>query len=141
MLNGREIDGLAELLSSTLNFLDLERYVHASTGDRLFAEFVSQGKPLEDTIFDLLNRLEERGQTSLFLAHVYAKRPQRPDVRAEIVKLFPDAAAVTEQKIELSAQTAGAPQVDAPTNAIAPGLQRTFGPIFLTSTQERGWRD
>jgi hypothetical protein len=127
-LTGKEIVELAELLRTTLSLGDLEIFVQESTGDRLFDEFVSSGKPLKNTIVDLLGRLEELGQTSIFLACVYARRPGRPDVRAEIVKLFPDAIKLSEQKIDLSAQTAGAPQIDAPTNAIVPGLQRNVRP-------------
>jgi Trypsin-like peptidase domain len=138
-LSGEDIRRLATLLSGTLSFNDLESFVYASTGDRLFVEFVAPGKPLRPTISDLLIALEEIGSTAKFLGTVYANRPGRPDVRSEIVKSFPDAVAVPEQKIQLSAQTAGAPQADAPTNAHAPGLQRNVRP-YLAKLDIRVWQ-
>src|ERR1700709_589025 len=138
-LSGEDIKRLATLLSGTLSLNDLESFVYASTGDRLFVEFVAPGKPLRPTISDLLIALEDIGSTSKFLGYVYANRPGRPDVRTEIVKSFPDAVAVPPQKIELSAQTAGAPQADAPTNAHAPGLQRNVRP-YLAKLDIRVWQ-
>ena len=138
-LSGEDIRRLSTLLSGTLSINDLESFVYASTGDRLFVEYVAPGKPLRPTISDLLIALEEIGSTSKFLSYVYANRPGRPDVRTEIVKAFPDAVAVPEQKIELSAQTAGAPQADAPTNAHAPGLQRNVRP-YLAKLDIRVWQ-
>ena len=138
-LSGEDIKRLATLLSGTLSLNDLESFVYASTGDRLFVEYVAPGKPLRPTISDLLIALEDLGSTSKFLSYVYANRPGRPDVRAEIAKTFPDAVAVPEQKIELSAQTAGAPQANAPTNAHAPGLQRNVRP-YLAKLDIRVWQ-
>ena len=139
-LSGEDIKKLAALLSGTLSFDDLESYVHASTGDRLYDAFVGEGKPKLATISALLNALEDLGTTSAFLAYVYANRPGRPDVRAEIVRRFPEAVAVPEQTIDLSAQTAGAPQPEASTNAIAPGLQRNVRP-YLAKLDVRVWQD
>ena len=138
-LSGEDIKRLSTLLSGTLSLNDLESFVYASTGDRLFVEYVAPGKPLRPTISDLLIALEDIGSTAKFLSYVYANRPGRPDVRTEIVKAFPDAVAVPEQKIELSAQTAGAPQADAPTNAHAPGLQRNVRP-YLAKLDIRVWQ-
>src|ERR1700712_4342187 len=109
-LSGEDIRRLATLLSGTLSLNDLESFVYASTGDRLFVEYVSPGKPLRPTISDLLIALEDIGSTAKFLSYVYANRPGRPDVRTEITKSFPEAVAIPEQKIELSAQTAGVTQ-------------------------------
>jgi trypsin-like peptidase len=138
-LSGEDIKRLSTLLSGTLSLNDLESFVYASTGDRLFIEYVAPGKPLRPTINDLLIALEDIGSTAKFLAYVYANRPGRPDVRTEIVKDFPEAVAVPEQKIELSAQTAGAPQANAPTNAHAPGLQRNVRP-YLAKLDIRVWQ-
>jgi V8-like Glu-specific endopeptidase len=138
-LSGEDIKRLSTLLSGTLSLNDLESFVYASTGDRLFVEYVAPGKPLRPTISDLLIALEDIGSTAKFLSYVYANRPGRPDVRTEIVKSFPDAVAVPEQKIELSAQTAGAPQANAPTNAHAPGLQRNVRP-YLAKLDIRVWQ-
>jgi hypothetical protein len=138
-LSGEDIKRLSTLLSGTLSLNDLESFVYASTGDRLFVEYVAPGKPLRPTISDLLIALEDSGITSKFLSYVYANRPGRPDVRTEIAKSFPDAVAVPEQKAELSVQTAGAPQANAPTNAHAPGLQRNVRP-YLAKLDIRVWQ-
>ena len=138
-LSGEDIKRLSTLLSGTLSLNDLESFVYASTGDRLFVEYVAPGKPLRPTISDLLIALEDIGSTSKFLGYVYANRPGRPDVRTEIVKAFPDAVTVPEQKSGLSVQTAGAPQADAPTNAHAPGLQRNVRP-YLAKLDIRVWQ-
>jgi Trypsin-like peptidase domain len=139
-LSGEDIKRLATALSGTLSLDDLQSFVHSSTGDRLFVEFVGPGKPLKPTIVDLLNALEDVGITSKFLTYVYANRPGRADVRSEIVKFFPEAAAAPDSKIDLSAQTAGAPQQDASTNANAPGLQRNVRP-YLAKLDVRVWQE
>jgi hypothetical protein len=139
-LSGEQIRRLAQLLTGTLSFDDLESYVHASTGDRLYDAFVGEGRPKLATIVDLLNALEDLGTTSAFLAYVYANRPGRQDVRSEIGKLFPEATALHERQIDLSAQTGGDVQPQAPTNAVAPGLQRNVRP-YLAKLDVRVWQD
>jgi V8-like Glu-specific endopeptidase len=128
-LSGENIAKLSESLADSLNFDDVATFVHASTGDRLYKEYVAPGKPLRPTIVELLNALEERGTTAVFLHYVYVRRPGRADLRqlisahcAEAVELLPD------RSIALSAQTAGQAQEQAPTNALAPGLQRNVRP-------------
>src|ERR1700709_206226 len=138
-LSGEDIQRLSKLLSGTLSLNDLESFVYASTGDRLFVEYVAPGKPLRPTISDLLIALEDIGSTSKFLAYVYVNRPGRPDVRTEIVKTFPAALAGPEQKIELSAQTAGVAQAARRTKPRAPGLQRKVRP-YLAKLDIRVWQ-
>jgi len=137
-LSGQDIADLATLLADTLSFEDLEMYVHASTGDKLYVAYVGKGQPLKPTIFALLNALEELGITPKFLGYVYARRPGRPDVRQAIVRVCPEAFAVPDRAIALSAQLAGEIQPDPPTNAIAPGLQRNVRP-YLTKLDVRVW--
>lgn len=139
-LTGAQIQQLALSLNSALNLNDLEDYVQASTGDGLYDVYVGPGKPKLHTITDLLNVLQQLGTTVIFLAYVYEKRPGRPDVRALIAALFPEVLTVPGQKIDLSAQTAGAPQEAAPTNAVAPGLQRNVRP-YLAKLDVRIWQD
>jgi V8-like Glu-specific endopeptidase len=138
MLSGDDIAKLARLLAGTLSFDDLELFTHASTGDRLYDVYVSKDKPKVPMIVQLLNTLEELGKTSSFLAYVYVNRPGRQDVRGQILKLFPEAVAVPERRIDLSAQTKGVPQPEAPTNALAPGLQRNVRP-YLAKLDIRVW--
>lgn len=139
-LSGEDIKKLAKLLATTLSFDDLAIFVHASTGDRLFDVFVSKDQPKIPMIVQLLNSLEDLGSTATFLAYVYANRPGRQDVRTAIIALFPDAVAVPDKKIDLSAQKAGAPQAEAPTNAAAPGLQRNVRP-YLAKLDVLVWQD
>ena len=139
-LSGEDIKKLAKLLATTLSFDDLAIFVHASTGDRLFDVFVSKDQPKIPMIVQLLNSLEDLGQTATFLAYVYVNRPGRPDVRTAIIALFPEAVAVPDRKIDLSAQKAGAPQAEAPTNAAAPGLQRNVRP-YLAKLDVLVWQD
>lgn len=128
-LSGADIEKLSKSLADSLNFNDLSTFVHASTGDRLYVEYVAQGKPLRPTIEDLLNELELRGTTAVFLHYVYLRRPGRADLRQLIVALCPVAVEVVpDRSIALSAQTAGQAQPEAPTNALAPGLQRNVRP-------------
>jgi V8-like Glu-specific endopeptidase len=129
-LSGEDIKKLAKLLATTLSFDDLAIFVHASTGDRLFDVFVSKDQPKIPMLVQLLNALEDLGSTEKFLAYVYVNRPGRQDVRAAITALFPEAVAVPDKSIDLSAQKAGAPQAEAPTNAAAPGLQRNVRPYL-----------
>jgi hypothetical protein len=137
-LSGDDIAKLGTLLADSLSFEDLESYVHASTGDRLYVEYVGEGRPRRPTVVALLNALEERGITALFLGYVYVRRAGRPDVRGAILRYCPEAVAVPEKAIPLSVQEAGAPQADAPTNAAAPGLQRNVRP-YLSKLDARIW--
>ncbi len=129
-LTGQDIAELGTLLADTLSFEDLEMYVHASTGDKLYVAYVGKGLPLKPTVVALLNALEGPGITPKFLGYVYVQRPGRPDVRQAIVRLCPEALAVPDRAIALSAQAAGQTQPDAPTNATAPGLQRNVRPYL-----------
>jgi V8-like Glu-specific endopeptidase len=123
-----ELEALVKLLGDTLSFDDLDKLVYASTGDRLYNEFIGPGTPLNPAIRKVLQRLDNQGQTSTFLAYVYANRPDRKDVQQAIAKLFPEVSTFSVQRIDLSAQTAGVPQFNAPTNAVVPGLERNVRP-------------
>jgi V8-like Glu-specific endopeptidase len=126
-LSGRDIELLSDKLTDTVDFEQLEAFVHASTGDRLYDKYVGRGKPLYPTITELLNVLERLGTTVYFLHYVHVRRPGRKDVQQLIARLCPGAVtAVPDRDIALSAQTAGEIQADAPTNAIAPGFQRNI---------------
>jgi len=141
-LSGEDIRKLAKLLANTLSFYDLESFVYASTGDRLYDAFVVKDQPKIPMIDSLLNKLQDLGPqpTADFLSYVYVNRPGRDDVRQEIVKFFPQAISVSERKIDLSAQKAGAPQPEAPENAVTPGLQRNVRP-FLAKLDVRVWQE
>ena len=56
-LTGQDIAELGTLLADTLSFEDLEMYVHASTGDKLYVAYVGKGLPLKPTVVALLNAL------------------------------------------------------------------------------------
>jgi hypothetical protein len=138
-LSGGDIAKLSKSLANSLNLEDLKSFVHASTGDRLYVEYVGEGKPLRPTITDLLNALEERGTTALFLHYVYVRRSGKPDLQQLIAELCPSALdAMPDRSIALSAQTAGKMQAEAPINALAPGLQRNVRP-YLAKLDVRVW--
>jgi hypothetical protein len=138
-LSGADITKLSKLIADATNLDSLKEFVHASTGDRLEVEYVAENKPLRPMVVDLLNALGERGTTDIFLRYVYVERPGKPALRQLIAELCPEAAvdARPEQRL-LSAQRAGQPQQDAPTNALAPGLQRNVRP-HLAKLDVRVW--
>ncbi|MBA1139447.1 trypsin-like serine peptidase [Mesorhizobium neociceri] len=137
-LSGTAIAELGKLIADTLSFDDLNEFVHASTGDRLFVEYVGLGKPRRATVIELLNALEELGTTKLFLRYVYVHRPGRDDVRQAIAKQCPAALAVPDHTIAISAQTAGQLLPKTPAEAMAPGLQRNVRP-YLAKLDVRVW--
>lgn len=140
-LNDDDIEKLAIRLADTLDFNDLEFFVRASTGDKLFDFYVAKDQPKIPMIIKLLDALQRLGRTGKFLAYVYNKRPDRPDVQGLIVHYFPDAAAVPDQrKIDLSVQKQGASQANEPTNALTPGLQRNVKP-YLVKLDIRVWAE
>jgi V8-like Glu-specific endopeptidase len=140
-LKPEDIDALAAKLTDTLSFDDLEFFVYASTGDKLFDFFVFKDQPKFPMIVKLLEALERLGRTGKFLAYVYNKRSERPDVQELIVHYFPAAAAVPDQrKIDLSVQKQGAAQAGEPTNALVPGLQRNVKP-YLVKLDIRVWAE
>ena len=140
ILSGSDITKLAKLLSSTLSFDDLESAVSCSTGDRLYDFYVAKDQPKFPMIKKLLEALEELGTTADFLAYVYVNRPGRQDVRDAIRGYFPQAVAIRQKTIDLSAQTAGVPQADAPQDALAPGLQRNVR-ANLPQVDVRVWQE
>jgi hypothetical protein len=140
-MDGADTQKLAAKLTDTLSFDDLEFFVHASTGDKLYDFYVSRDQPKFPMIVRLLTALDGLGKTRTFLAYVYEKRPGRPDVQEMIVHYFPDAVAVPDQKkIDLSVQKKGAPQADESTNALLPGLQRNVKP-YLAKLDIRVWAE
>jgi V8-like Glu-specific endopeptidase len=140
-LSADDIQKLAATLTTTLSFDDLEFFVYVSTGDKLFDFYVSKDQPKFPMIVKLLDALELLGKTRTFLAYVYDKRPSRPDVQELIAHYVPDAVTVPDQKrIDLSVQIKGAPQADASTNALVPGLQRNVKP-YLARLDIRVWSE
>jgi hypothetical protein len=140
-LSPDDIQKLAAKLITTLSFDDLEFFVQVSTGDKLFDFYVAKDQPKFPMMVKLLDALESLGRTGKFLAYVYNKRPDRPDVQDLIVRYFPDAVAVPDQKkIDLSVQKKGAPQANESTNALLPGLQRNVKP-YLAKLDIRVWAE
>jgi hypothetical protein len=129
-LTGQQIVTLSETLSATLNFDDLESVVYASTGDRLYNEYVGPGSPLKPTIRKLLEALEQLGTTKFFLAYVYKiRRVHRPDVAEAIKNAFPEAAVEPPQiDGDVQVQVAGERQEQGPNKAAAPGFERNIRP-------------
>lgn len=129
-LSGSDIASLSKKLVGTLSAPDLESLVYASTGDRLYDEFVPDNLPLRPTIERLLNALENAGTTYLFLAAVYRLRSKhRPDIAAEIARICPEAIEKpAETGAEIQVQVAGKLQAEGPAKPSAPGFQRNIRP-------------
>ena len=139
-LTGEDVRSLAGSLSKTLDFPDLQSFVYASTGDQLYDAFVTPNQPKRPMIEELLKALERLDTTGNFLAYVYVNRPGNAEIRKEILAHFPEAVAPFDKKIDLSAQTQGAPQANAPVNAVVPGLQRNVRP-YLKQLDVRIWQE
>jgi hypothetical protein len=140
-LSGAAIKELTDTLASAFNFNTLDMFTFASTGDQLYVDYVGPGDPLKVTIFKLLNALDQVGLSWVFLRYVHNNFPHRPDVRSVIARLCPDAVApIADAGTELSVQRKGKAEVDAPTSAAAPGLQRNVRP-HLTKVDVRVWLD
>jgi Trypsin-like peptidase domain len=129
-LTGKQVQNLSSKLSTTLSLGDLQSVVYASTGDRLYVEYVGEGKPLRPTIEELLQALEQAGTTERFLRDVYNMRQRdRPDVAAAITAACPEVTAKPpEIDSDIQVQEAGKPQQDGPTKAAAPGFERNIKP-------------
>jgi hypothetical protein len=129
-LTGEQIRSLGKTLSCALSEHELASVVYASTGDRLYDEYVERHLPLTATICNLLIALEQAGTTQFFLAYVYKLRCEhRPDVAAAIRDAFPEAAgAPAPIDGDILVQKAGKPQEDGPAQAAAPGFERNIRP-------------
>lgn len=135
-LSGTDIDLLAPKITSALNTdAELDRIVHASTGDRLYEKYVGRGLPLEATVVQLLNVLGQNGTADIFLAHLCLRKPGRQDLRDLVQTLVPSVKAIESlprHQIDISAQVGGAVQRDAPSNALAPGFEKNLRPLIPT---------
>ena len=135
-LGGTAIDLLAPKITSTLNTdAELDRIVHASTGDRLYEKYVGKGLPLEATVVQLLNVLDQNGTVDLFLVHLCQRKPGRQDLRDLVQTLVPsvkDVESLSRHQIDISAQAGGTVQRDAPSNALAPGFEKNLRPLIPT---------
>ena len=130
-LSPQALDGLAKLLTRTLELNDLKRMVYLATGDDLFADYLGAhtDDPLRIMIFKLLKVFEQQGTTERFLTVVYRERPFKADVRGAIVQLCPDVAGLSAQApVDFRLQVAGANQ-PLPAGA-APGLQKNISPAL-----------
>jgi V8-like Glu-specific endopeptidase len=135
-LSGNAIDLLAPKITSALNTdAELDRIVHASTGDRLYDKYVGRGLPLEATVVQLLNVLDQNGTADIFLAYMCQRKPGRRDLRSAVLTLVPsvkDLDSLPRHQIDISAQFGGAVQEDAPSNALAPGFEKNLRPLIPT---------
>jgi V8-like Glu-specific endopeptidase len=135
-LSGTDIDLLAPKITSALNTdAELDRIVHASTGDRLYEKYVGKGLPLEATVVQLLNVLDQNGAADIFLAYLCQRKPGRQDLRDVVQTLVPsvkDLEGLPRRQIDISAQVGGAVQRDAPSNALAPGFEKNLRPLIPT---------
>lgn len=138
-LSANEIRHLAAILADTLDEAILSEIIYGSTGIETSNAYSGRNNSREAIIKKLLMTLEEKGLTEDFLSYAYVHLPGRDQARAAIAKLCPEAAAIPQQKIDLSAQIAGEPQFGSD-NAFLPGLQRNVRP-YLAKLDVHIWRD
>lgn len=141
-MDGADISKLSTVLATAIrDDTELEQWVYASTGDRLYVEYVARGQPLRPTLFSLLDVLNQRGIAPPFLRYAHARLGGRPEIQALIAELCAVAVVPQPQSgMALAAQTGGNPQTNAPTNANAPGLQRNVRP-HLAKLDVLVWRE
>jgi hypothetical protein len=129
-VSGTVIRSLAKLLTDAFNADEIASLVYASTGDRLYDEFVPDILPLRPMIEKLLDALQKAGMLRLFLAAAYQEtKEHRDDVAAEILRVCPEAAdAPPKGQAAIEIQKAGKIQTDGPEKASAPGFERNVRP-------------
>jgi hypothetical protein len=129
-VSGADIRSLAKLLTDAFNADEIASLVYASTGDRLYDEFVPDILPLRPMIEKLLDALQKAGMLGLFLAAAYQEtKEHRGDVAAEILRVCPEAAdAPPKSEAAIEIQKAGKIQTDGPEKASAPGFERNVRP-------------
>lgn len=128
-----QLETLTECLADTLDLNDLQRFIYVSTGDQLYRNFVNRmnDDPLVDVVRKVLGRLEQRGETLLFLAEVYRRRKKNSEVRGVILQVCPEAerqAALRDSSSDISLQRAGKSNPDQPPSAGAPGFESNIRP-------------
>ena len=125
-LSPEQSERLVQLLALALNFDQLDNYVYLGTGDRLYVEFIGQGKPLKPLLRDLIQALELGPITDKFLRVVYREKPLQFELRALIAGIYPDIpATAAREPLYCDFQQAGAP-LSPPSGG--PGLQRIVKP-------------
>lgn len=138
-LSGQDIEALTLKLGSTLSRYDLQIITQVATGDGLYDAYASDLDPKNRQIHSLLGALCEQGTLGYFLAEVWERRPNRPDVRDLIVRYFPEASDVVPTKgPRLDFQRGGVPVSGAPEFALGPGLQKNIRP-HLTMVDLGNW--
>jgi hypothetical protein len=126
-LTPAETGQLAKLLAGTLSEDDLKAVVAESTGDELYVHWVGDGKPLEQTVRDLINATEREGITLQVASEVYRQRPNRRDVRLHLALLYPEIIDLaTRSAPAFDLQNHGLPGPEVTQGAFAPGLQRNI---------------
>jgi Trypsin-like peptidase domain len=129
-VSGADIRSLAISLTGAFNADEIASLVYASTGDRLYDEFVPDNLPLRVMIERLLNALQKAGTLCLFLAAAYREtKEHRGDVASKILRVCAEAGdAPSRSDAAIQVQEAGRAQADGPAQASAPGFERNVRP-------------
>lgn len=129
-VSGADIRSAAKSLADAFNADEIASLVYASTGDRLYDEYVPDNLPLRPMIEKLLDALQKAGTLRLFLAGAYEEtKEHRDDVAAEILRVCPEAAhAQPASDAAIDIQKAGKAQTDGPEKASTPGFERNVRP-------------
>jgi Effector-associated domain 1 len=81
-LTGQQFSQLQELLVDAFNPDSLFQLVRLEMGVDMYKEYVATGQPFKDSVFDLINALEERGTTISLIDAVIVARPNKMDIQS-----------------------------------------------------------
>jgi hypothetical protein len=92
IVDGPGLSKLVPLLAKAFSEVELEELIRLTFSEGLFEEYVPSGLTLRDLVFKLVEALERRGTTDIFLRAVLTVRPRRSDLADLVLRLCPSAA-------------------------------------------------
>ena len=90
-LDSAAFDPLSTLIGDSFDPPELDTVLRQTTGAGLYKAWVAQGKPVRDTVLDLLKKLSDRGVERVVLAAIAARRPADAALIAAIASACPAA--------------------------------------------------
>lgn len=126
------IEPLSKVLAKLYRNQDLEPLMLSKTGDGLYEAWTGEGLPARQTIFNLLQAVNQAGIAELILAEMLARRPSSAELRVLLEEAAPAALTPPEREaLKLSAQRGGRTIPGLPDDAFAPGLQKNVRPHLV----------
>jgi hypothetical protein len=129
IVDGPALSKLVPLLSDVFIETELEQLIRVTFSEGLFKEYVPHGLILRDLVFQLMEALERRGTTDIFLRAVLTARPGRRDLADLILRLCPPAALPEpEAKGQVEVVLSGLTVLKE--NAVAPDTMHKLRPLL-----------